>query len=227
MFNENAFSWEKWNVPVLQSPDETKEYINNLGLIGKKIKSIKAIGLCYNLVENNIEDAVYSLTNDEKSSDFENISEDTELYRWVEVDEPIIIEFDDNDTLEIDFSEASSLKMSKNGLPKDITWGINRNNADLNIVFSNCIGAKIQDIVVLTTTEDILENFTGSHGIELPDFDEYVTDIVMVLDNNQTLNFYAWFDYGHLRSKEYEIDLTNGKDVMIKFKDLKKTLNNI
>ena len=48
VFENNEFSWHAWSADVLQTPQEVYDAFDALGVVGKKIVSIRAIGLDYN-----------------------------------------------------------------------------------------------------------------------------------------------------------------------------------
>ena len=92
---------------------------------------------------------------------------DTPFIRYIEIDEPIIFFFDNGDRLEVDFSEASSLKIGKNSLPENIEFSVNHPNADMNIIFSNCLQKEIKGFEVIMSDE-LYSDYTGSQGIPEP-----------------------------------------------------------
>ena len=224
---ERKYNFSSWDVPIIQKPEELMTKLKELEVKGRKIKAIKCIGLCYNLSEDNIEDVAYEYYKENGSEDFErkldykNIPLDTPYIRYVEIDEPIIIYLDNGDRLEIDYSEASSLKIGKNTLPKDLQFGINPPNADVNIIFSNCleksiIGYKIE------TSDELYDDFTGSHGISMPvNQKSYISNFKIYLEDNLYIEFSSFYDYG-------EVEIYEGSNnSTIIWKDLKKGIKDI
>lgn len=214
------FSFNKWNVPLIQESNELMERLKELDIKGKNITSIRCVGLCYNLSEDMIEDQAYAyyekekIENYEELSNYENILPDTPFTRYVEIDEPIIIYFDNGDRLEIDFSEASSLKIGKNSLPENVKFSTNAPNADINIVFSNCIGKEIKGFEVIMSDE-LYSDYTGSQGIPEPkNQDSYISMFRILLEEDVYIEFNSFFDYGEVAVFQY------GKSEIL-WKDLK------
>lgn len=218
------YNFEEWKVSVIHEPNELMKKLKELKLIGKKIKSIRCVGLCYNLTEDIIEDHAYGyyekkgLENYEQLSNFDNIPLDTPFDRYVEIDEPIIIYFEDGDRLEVDYSEASYLKIGKNSLPIDIEYSTNCPNADMNIVFSNCIGSTITGFKV-GMLDDIPSDNTGLRS-DFKKQDSFISGFRIYLDNCIYLEFDSWHDYGIVAVGKGNSDTT------ILWNELKQGLKN-
>ncbi len=214
------FSFNKWNVPLIQEPNELMKKLKELDVKGKKITSVRCVGLCYNLREDMIEDHAYGyyqeekIENYEELSNYENILPDTPFTRYVEIDEPIIVYFDNGDRLEVDFSEASSLKIGKNSLPENIEFSTNAPNADMNIIFSNCIGKEVKGFEVIMS-DALYSDYTGSQGIPEPENqDSYISMFRILLEKDVYIEFNSLFDYGEVAVFQY------GKSEIL-WKDLK------
>lgn len=219
------FNFREWNVPLIQEPNELMKKLKELNIKGKKITSIRCVGLCYNLSEDMVEDHAYryyeenNIENFEELSNYENILSDTPFTRYVKIDEPIIIYFDDGDRLEIDFSEASSIKIGKNSLPENVEFSINAPNADMNIVFSNCIGKAIKRFEVIMS-DKLYSDYTGSQGIPEPENESsYISMFRILLDEGVYIEFNSFVDYGEVAVYQY------GKSEIL-WEDLKNGLKN-
>lgn len=223
---EKNYDFNSWDVPIIQEPEELMTKLKELDVKGRKIEAIKCIGLCYNLTEDNIENAAYTYYKENGSKDFErkshykNIPLDTPYIRYVEIDEPIIIYLDNGDRLEIDYSEASSLKISKNTLPRDLQCGTNLPNADANIIFSRCLQKNITGFEV-EMSDELYDDFTGSHGISEPiNQKSYISNFKIGLEDNLYIKFSSFFDYG-------EVEIYEGRNKStILWKELKKGIRN-
>lgn len=112
------------------------------------------------------------------------------------IDDPFIIDFENEERLEIDFSDFSSLKIGMNSLPKKIAWSCNENNIDMNVMFKECLNKKIVDFKINTTEN--LGFFTGSYGMTDPDGDIYIDSIELLLENDYKIVFESFFDYGEV-----------------------------
>lgn len=201
-FKENTFSFWEWSAPILQKPEEVIDKIHEFKLIGRTVKDIVSVGLAYNL-----DDALFDFEPETDEEDCcvyirksERDPEVTDLDCFVEIDEPMIIEFEDGDILAIDFSEGSCVRMDLNTLPKNILAGINPLNFHANILFKNIIGKKLFDIKVTQTISE--PDFTGSCGLELEEQSSYIEKIIFEFRENNSisskvsLGFEACFDYG-------------------------------
>ena len=208
---------ESWNPIIIKDHKQLLKTLDNFDVKGKKIKDIRALGHCYNYTIDRIEDVAHNILeadgnhNYEKLSEFKNIPLDTKYYRAVEVDEPIIITFDDGNQLEIEFSyPPEEVKISKNKIEKLDIFNTNSPNMDLNILFSNCLNETLEDIIVELTTDK------SYFDIPVDNKDTYIKNIIFKLTNGLTIVFTVWADFADVSIKEY------GADSKIEFKDLKK-----
>lgn len=218
------YNFEEWNVPAIHEPNELMKKLKEMNLIGKKIKSMRCVGLCYNLTEDMIEEHVYGyyeekgIENYEQLSNFDNIPLDTPFDRYVEIDEPIVIYFEDGDRLEVDYRDASYLKIGKNSLSLDIECSINYPNVDINIVFSNCIGTSITGFKIGMLDDIPLDNTGVVFDTEKQD--SFISGFRFYLDNGLYLEFDSWYDYGIVSVCEGTSDTT------ILWNELKQGLKN-
>lgn len=198
-----CFSAQEWSAPTITSPKEIRERLDSFNLCGRKIKKIKTIGLCYNLTRDWIEDYAYSYLSDlpekerQMESEYRNIAGDMSFIRRIEIDEPLLIQFEDDDVFEIDTPQEPEFRFSMNCIPWYIEPGVNRYNADGNIIFSNCIGAAVVSVDVSTRITDRHPMFFGDE-FRLPEKVEIPTDITLLLDNGCRLVIHPVFDYCHI-----------------------------
>ncbi len=221
------FDFNKWSVPLIQEPNDLMQKLKELNIIGRKIVKIRCVGLCYNLREDHIEDSAYSyyeeknVENLQEISDYDKIPNTTMFSRHVEIDEPIIFYLDNGDRLEIDYSDGSSLKIGKNSLPENIECGLNLPNADINVVFSNCLGEEIKAFEVCMTNH-LIDEFTSSWGIPYPaEQNSYISGFKIHLSDYIYLEFHSFYDYGEVVVKE-----GRDKDTTITWAELKKGIKN-
>ncbi|MGN0501927.1 MAG: hypothetical protein ACI4HN_03285 [Ruminococcus sp.] len=128
-FKEGEFNLREWTAPELTSPFECQEYMDNLNLKDRKIKQIKMIGLNYMHVREWIENEAYLLlenkvsneTERQKQSDYKNIAPDILFDRYAQIDEPLMIEFEDGNRLEMLSPYEGRFQESINHIPWDIT----------------------------------------------------------------------------------------------------------
>lgn len=223
VFENNEFDWHSWSADVLQTPQEVYEAFDALNVVGKKIVSIRAIGLGYNLREERIEDHIFSkvMESGQECPEFDSTNWHMlplSFPRYAVLDEPLLIILDDGSRLELDFSEGSSVRISKNCIPTDIKPGINANNFNAEKLFSCCIGADIMSLHVDCTDE--FPCFTGSYGISLVDDQKkYIERIVLQLTNGTQLRLEAFCDYGEIVATD-----DTGKALYLGFADLREVV---
>ena len=207
-FKNNEFSYWEWSAPILQTHDEIISKISELNLIGRKIKDVRCIGMAYNWCDYEIDDRIYRKLEDmtpEQRSALPNpcpyLPEGLYLSRWIEIDEPFLIEFEDGDILGIDYSEGSSVRMELNTIPKNISFGTNQPTIYANKLFEDIIGKEISSIEVTISTKE--PEFTGSHGLTLDAQSVYVVGLCMRYREKGDMNyipdslyFSSYADYG-------------------------------
>ncbi|MDD4795876.1 MAG: hypothetical protein PHG03_04910 [Bacilli bacterium] len=114
---KKEYSFLDWNVELIQKPSELMQKFKSLDIKNKTITNIRCVGLCYNLREDMLEEDGYNYYETKNNKDFETLSNysnfllDTPFSRHAEIDEVIILELDNKERFEIDFSEASSIKI--------------------------------------------------------------------------------------------------------------------
>lgn len=226
-FKDYKFSAQEWSAPTMVDPEKIKARLESLKLEGRIIKQMGLIGLSYfhvrDWIENHAYDVLDQLDEEErqKQSNYNNIPPDILFGRNAEIDEPLLIEFEDGDILEIETPQQPEFRFSMNCIPWWIDAGTNLPNLDANILFSPCIGRTIKAIDVNTyiTDKDPIWNdyFDDEHSQR-----ELVSDIVLRLDDGNGISIGAvMLDY-------CEIALIDGNKelIMIPFQELKPALFN-
>lgn len=159
-FIDNTFSSQEWSAPTMVSPEEIKDLIASFNLEGRIISYMRMIGHAYNLTRDWIEERAYNYIssldkeNRQNKSEYAYISPEVPYSRYVEIDEPFLIEFEDGDTFAIDTPQQPEFRMSMNCIPWGIKAGANLPNAEADILFSPCIGRRIKTIEVKTYVTD-------------------------------------------------------------------------
>lgn len=206
-FPDNCFKFWDWSAPILQTADEVIQAFHELRLAGRVIKDIRAVGMGYAWREFEIDDAVYNTLerlDPEERAQIPNpdsfLPQGLCLNCQTDLDEPLLIIFEDGDVLAISFDEGSSVRMALNTIPVDIEPGINPRTFHANRLFREALGMEIRSLTVCTSTE--MPDFTGSHGLTLDEQSAYVIRLEFVLNNERAktlrLCFEAWFDYGYV-----------------------------
>lgn len=226
-FENYKFSYGEWSAPTMVSPEEIKSRLKSFNLVGRRIKELRLIGLSYFLTRDWIENSAYnSLPNDmpeeerQLKSKYDNISSTLQLSRYSQIDEPLLIKFEDDDVFEIDTPCEPKYRFSMNCIPWFIDAGTNLPNVDANILFKPCIGKKIVEIEVDTY-------FSDMHPMYHEPFDEkgtkyeMVSRVVLWLENEIGISISGWIDYCEVAC----ID-RNDNVLKITFEELKPALFN-
>jgi len=224
-FENNEFSAEEWSASCIASPAEIKSLIQSFHLSGRKITGIKMIGLCYDKRRIWIEDeacrTLHDLPEEERwmHSEYRNIDRNLKFSRFCEIDEPLLIRFEDGDIFEIDTPEEPYFCMSMNCIPWDIKAGTNLPNIDGNALFAPCIGQIINRVEIVTYESDRHPMYSfpfEDHAIR-----EMVANILLHLDNGMALSISGFIDFCHV-----ECIGADGETATIPFKELKHGLYN-
>ena len=218
-FKDGKFDFFEWSAPVIQDRDSLKEKLDSFRLIGRKIKSMRFVGYCYNLNEDGIEDRILD-SMEEKGIDtkqydnglFYELPELDDLDQELPItcscamiDEPFIIDFDDDlGDMEIDYSEGSTVRLGSDCIPEGIKPGVNWRNYDANVLFSDIIGGIIKNIYIESSYKlDSFSDFTWSQGLDLEEQEEYIHKIILVIENGRyhetfELSFNSFADFGEI-----------------------------
>ena len=226
-FKNYIFSSSEWSAPTMVSAEEINNRISSFNLVGRKIKALRMIGLSYWLRRDWIEDAAYnSLPKDmpeeerQLKSNYDNISSSLILSRYSQIDEPLLVKFEDDDVFEIDTPQVPEFRFSMNCIPWFIDAGTNAPNVDANILFAPCVGPRIESVSVDTYTSDIDPMF-NSPIEEDGTKHEMVSRIVLWLDGDIGLSISGWVDFCEISC----IDRNNNV-LPISFGELKPALFN-
>lgn len=199
-FKNNTFSAEEWSAPFMVSPKEIRKRIDSFALCGRKIKRMRLIGLSYIHTRDRIEDSAYQqvkhLPEAERQyrSNYPTIDTDMQFYRCAEIDEPILIGFENGEIFEIDTPQAPEFRMSMNCIPWWIGAGTNDPNIEADILFSPCIGHTIVSVEINTYTTD-QDPMTFDFFNEPPFQRELVSNITLRLSNGVGLQIGPCIDY--------------------------------
>ncbi len=202
IFKNNEFDFWTWSAPILQTPEEVVHKVHELKLLGRIIKDIRAIGHFYDIEHSDWFQDIFEAI--QQGND--NLLATLEFPCYITIDEPLLIQFEDDDILGIDFSEGSSIRMDLNTLPWDISG--DRRNFHANQMFKDIIGREIEDVYVTSSLNP--PTFTGSHGMDLDNQPSYVHKILFNCGRKRNthttdwkqLTFKAWFDYGAVSLKD-------------------------
>lgn len=152
-YKNNVFDGWEWSAPRLQTYEEALQKVKELKLEGRVIKNFYAVGMGYNWTDNDLGEAIY-LALEKKDitgelppeGTYPYFPEGVSLFRWAELDEPFLVEFEDGDILCLDWSSQASVRMELNTIPKDIRGGTNKKNFHPNALFSPLLGMEIHRV---------------------------------------------------------------------------------
>ncbi len=199
LFKDNRFDFRTWSAPILQTPEEVSAKLRELDLTGRTVRDIQAVGRNYMLAY----DCFYEVFEAVRRNDDAALAS-LEFPCMIEIDEPLLIRFEDGDILGIDFSEGSSVRMEMNTLPWDILPDINARNCHADRMFRKIQGTQIADVFMTTSLKQPI--FTGKHGLELAEQSSYVRSISFECRDNspgkvprsEKLTFEPDLDYGNV-----------------------------
>lgn len=226
-FKNNEFSDDQWSAPYMDDKDEISDLMKSFKLEGRKIKDLHFVAYAYNLSRRWIEEYVFnsleggSEADRQKYSEYSNITPNFPFLRYAEIDEPLLIKFEDEDRFEISASRESIFRMSMNCIP----WGIdpdpggNEYNAEASVVFDTCIGKIIDRVEVKThhTSEEPMTFRKFSDGKER----ELVSSITLWLNDDTGICIEPRYDYFYITLIDH-----NWEAITIPFKKLKDGLYN-
>lgn len=224
-FEKDEFSGNVWSTPVLISPEELKNRLRGCRLEGRTIADIKLVGYCYSLSYYVLESKVV-IESDEYDDNYDSvgmeIDYDEPLTMLAEIDEPILIRFEDGDVLELLEECDGEHRVSMNSIPWSIKAGINRSNVDAAVLFNDCIGRTITAVEFYTEKYDEKDNIWKAVNTAEYEGEEYVTDIVLRLDDGNALKIYGWIDFCHVLYVDH-----NNRPITKPFKEIAPSFYNL
>ena len=150
------FDLKDWYSHSTRNIDELRKKIDEMHLVGRTISDIRFVSHCYNMLIDDIEETVWlSLTGyprelQQKLSEFDNIDDYFPFPLYLEMDEPLLLRFEDGDCFEVATPAEGSFNVSLNSIPWNVDWYVNPENINGSIMFDCCKGAKIESAEVLT-----------------------------------------------------------------------------
>lgn len=219
-YENNEFSGNIWSAPVLFSPAEIQKRLDSFRLEARKVTDIKLIGLNYCLQYYNLE----ALLLKEKGEGRE-INYEAPIGIYAEIDEPILIRFEDGCVLEVLEETDGEHRISMNSIPWNIKAGTNLPNIDATVFFKDCIRRTIKSVELVTFDLGEREEYFRPLNTAMNQTD-FVKYIILRFDDGNGLRFSGWLDFC---SVDY-IDCNNNivkktfKEVAPSFYDLDETL---
>ncbi|WP_074816725.1 hypothetical protein [Selenomonas ruminantium] len=213
-FDSKEFNGREWSAPFIQQPSVLKEFIKIIGLIDAEIKEIAIV-----------EDSIGHLGNIHVSSLYPNMCvkrikpsgeyeyepwDYDEVIAWLNnkgyidydiswIDTPVIL-LTDKGKFEIDFSESSSVRMSKDCIPEKYYQSDDsiKYSYDSRKLLACLKGDIIEDVSVEECSYSAADNdFTGSWGIYLEEnLQSYISKFALHLQSGRKMVFYNDYDWG-------------------------------
>ncbi|MBQ7696062.1 MAG: hypothetical protein IJT50_13185 [Lentisphaeria bacterium] len=195
-FKDDTFDFWTWSAPIFQTAEEVTAFVHEQKLIGRIIKDIQTVGYGYDFLRGDCFIDIFEAIckKDHKSLD------SMDFPCAIEIDEPLLILFEDGDILGIDFSDASSIRLEMNTLPWRIRPCINPKNFHADRLFKDILGSRISNIIISSSIKP--------SDTALTDLDEqpsYLDSFSFICHGEGSkaadqleLNFEADFDYGYV-----------------------------
>lgn len=194
-FVNNKFDAREWSAPIIQEPRILKEYLDASGIVGSTIKEIAIVSQNYYVYNTDI----FCLKNGRSN----NFYIDSIL-------EPVII-ITDKGCYEIDFSESSTVRLTKDCLNRCMYISENNhydNKLDFCKTFSILNQKQIIDFII--KEQDFYhaaDDFTGSYSIGLDTTQEsYIKELIFFTSDNRKLVFINDYDVGLLYLLDADVE---------------------
>lgn len=210
-FTNHIFHAEEWSAPWLSDDEAVRKSVEEFQLVGRTIRKIKTIGISFAHRENELDEYAYQIMKNlpqyqlNGSDGFDDLASDMEMERYLELDEPLIIEFDNYERFEILSTWEGYYCMSMNCIP----WcksSFGHPNVKADMMFDVCLNRIIEDAEFKTQkTEER----------------EYISEIVLWLSGGYGISIRGWETYCEV----YCID-RNYRPISIKVRKLRDALFN-
>lgn len=160
VFENNVFNHLEWSAPFMIHSRAISEWIELMCLEGRIIKKIRLIGpnyihvWDYMLREASRQFPHKSIDEMAKLPGYEAIPAETMYSREVKTDDPLLIAFNDGDVFEIAGPHEPVYRLDMNCIPWEIKGSQYDPNEDANILFSTCIGKKVEKVDINICQKD-------------------------------------------------------------------------
>lgn len=194
-FINDKFDAREWSAPIIQEPQVLKEYLDASGIVGSTIKEIAVVHQNYHVYNRNI----FYLENG-RSNNF-----------YIEdILDPVII-ITDKGCYEIDFSESSTVRLTKDCLKRcmyDFENSFYEDKLDLHKTFSILNNKQIIGFTIKEQDFEHADNdFTGSYGIGLDSVQKsYIKELIFFTNDNRKFVFINDFDDGVLYLLDADVE---------------------
>ncbi len=148
------FDFSEWNGLETSDVDFLRKRINGMQLVGRTIKDIRFISYVYHIDEYYLIDKLGFVSEryfNRSLKWFSQLADIDDSYPYplcIQMDEPVLIRFDDGDQFEIETSRAGVFNAKMNSILWDADGTIGRDNINPSILLDFCIGGIIQAVTV-------------------------------------------------------------------------------
>lgn len=148
------FDFSSWNALETSDADSLRKRINGMQLVGRTIKDIRFISHVYDIDEVCLMDKLGFASERylNRSLDwFPQLADIDDSYPYplhIQMDDPVLIRFEDGDQYEIETSRAGVFNANMNSIPWDADGTMCWQNVNPSILLDFCIGGKIEDVTV-------------------------------------------------------------------------------
>ncbi|WP_026660605.1 hypothetical protein [Butyrivibrio sp. AC2005] len=158
---------------------ELRKRLDSMKLQGRVISDIRFTSHVYNLTEDEIGETLWRETrgypNDLHNyiSNPQNVDDNFPFPMWFEMDEPLLIRFEDGDQFEIFTEVEECYYVGMNRIPWNAKGKVNIENVNGSILFDIMKGAVITDVEVVMNSYPSGEEYIGSVRIRWKKEEEY------------------------------------------------------
>ena len=189
-FPDDEFDWARWSAKSVSGVTEIRSLLDSFHLVGRKIWNVWTTSHDYLNDKDGLENAVYADLKEraglseyraQTGSSIHALARHAKIPRRMEIDEPLVLEFDSRETFEMDVEIAPTYRISMNRIPLRLLEG-KFGNINPGTMFSPVLGRTIISVELSTIPEG---------GPE----DDSVESVLLRLDNRNTLEIRGFYDY--------------------------------
>ncbi len=156
---------KSWHKRFFRTSKEVRPLIETFNLVGRTVRYIVAVGYGYTWSESDRDELIYLRYLELPEEEFAKIDQDIDLPagvtldRYVELDEPILLVFDDGDVLALELVGEGFACVGLNTLAVDTEPCINQRNFCANELFHDVVGRTITSVEICDNSEGKIAEF--------------------------------------------------------------------
>ena len=154
------FDYKEWDKISISDPEELRKKLDDMHLVGRVIKDIRLISHVYNMEEEEIESTLSRITKwypddfRQMMSVIDNVDDMFPFPLDMEMDEPVLIKFEDGDQFEILVISNGNYNVSMNKIPWNARGIVNDENVNGTILLDVFRGITINSVEVITEKDE-------------------------------------------------------------------------